>query len=318
MLPSKKLKRLAVDRRHLDHHKTASTERSTEFDGIPSLNDDCLLAIFSFVSIMDLFELRKCSRRFRALADMAAPKKCRNEQFHYIRKHEIHEEVLKCYGEFMQNVVVEHSIEIEQLIYAKSVACLPRYTWLKYLPALKTLKLRGMKVECHPGSAQIYGNLENLEFDHCRISRPEYEQIFDECRKLKTFCTFSDGSYWNFDLLAKLENIEKISLRGDDMHLTERFIAELAKLKKLEKLNRLELELYCFEDFARIIPIALNQHNNIKSCQMKLKLFRGIGLDSLGHQDFRAAMAAYDVSIISKNGPGPNYITCDITIQKKN
>lgn len=294
--------RLAVinsntDRRHYRHHKASAPKLATKEYELPTLNDDCLLAIFSFLSIMDLFELRKCSRRFRALADAAAPKQCRNEEFHYIYKHKTHEEIVKCYGEFMQNVVFEHNKEIAQLSYIiGAVAPQDKWMWLRQCTSLKTLSIRKILPFYDRYSAKMYENLVNLGLEDCNRGWDQYVLIIKACKNLKTIILteFTGCSSRMFDSVTVLENIEKISIRHCWIGYDDRLPRELAKLQGLEKLKCLEIHLYNYGNFIATIAKALDKLKNIRLFQIRLDCHPANAFES---GEFSNAMKEFEVTI---------------------
>lgn len=328
-----------VERRHRGHK--ASTTNCTIKNPIPSLNDDCLLAIFSFLSLMELFELRKCCHRFKALADITAPKQCRRETFHYIYKLTAHEEILQCYGSYMQNVVLERICEIDRLFTNEPATSKFKWKWLGHCKALKSLTIRKMHLGYDELIAKIIDGLENLELDGCSFENEQYELIIPACKNLKSFSISNCRLLPKiFDCLAKLESIEKISIPICLNYFNRyNWFAKVAIFRALPKLKCLELELrgngYNLEEIIEsiceidtlehlvlyVLPNPdryqaleyLNALANLKTCQIHFSCRQRY----FDVEEFRGAMERFDVDI-SRNTGDFHIVDYDIKLQRKN
>lgn len=320
------------------HHKSSSSKRNTETSEILLLNDDCLLAIFSFISLLDLFQLRNSCRRFRALADAEALKQGRREEFHQIYKCKMHEEVVGCYGQFMQNVVFEQNNEVLRLLENGSDAPNAKWKWLKQCTALKCLTLRKIPLEYDRYSAKIYNSLEEFRIDECTNERYHYEMLVGACKNLKTFSVNKLHYPRLIYCVATLENIEKVSIRKCFLY-PNHLLKNVAKLWTLKKLKYFELDLRSYPgdllftsiiiEFSKIdslehlilivdsIPAGmaegLDQLKNIKLCKIHYYCRRYIVFDK---NEFSDAINAFDVTINSEIGDG--CIEYDIKLLRKN
>lgn len=327
-----------VERRHHRHRK-ASPTKCTIKNAIISLNDDCLLAIFSFLSISELFKLRNCSHRLRALADQTAPKQCRRETFCYIYKYRTHEKILQCYGSFMQNVVLERIGEIVRLFTNELGASKTKWKWLGHCTALKILTIRKMRLNYDEFNAKIFEGLENLELHECFAEDKQYESIITACKNLKSF-TISKFTFSStiFDCLAKLENIEQISIRCHTYNCDTRvFAMNVAKFRTLSTLKSLELELNKYHDsvviimrlseietlehlvlYVRTIPDGfsqvINELENLKTCQIHFACHKQYSFNA---KVFRGALEGFDMTI-SRDTRDFYIKYYDIKLQRKN
>lgn len=291
-----------------------------ESDELPMLNDDCLLTIFSFLPLPDLLQVRKCCRRFKALADDAASKKCRKEEFHYNYKLKIHEETMKCYGGLMQNVIFEccgRGRETGLLVQPRSVRSKVKWMWLRHCTALKSLTIRKKRVYYDRYSAKIYENLENLEFYQCFGDEDKLKRVIEACKNLKTIsvnmCEFTCNP---LKYVTTLENVEKISFRRSGLENNNCLPYILDKLQDVEKLKCFEIDLYCqcrgHENYMSEFAKAMNKQKSIKLCQIHLVKCRNFRSE---YQRFCSALKEFEVTINPTPGRRHHY---DMKLQWKN
>lgn len=326
-----------VERRHHGHHEASpSPTKRTKDCEILSLNDDCLLALFSFFSILELIDLRKCCSRFRALIDVAMPTRCRSETFHYIYKHKTHEKIMRYCGEFMQNVIFERNAKIACLLGNDSDSPATMWKWLRHCTALTSLTIRKMRPHYDHFSAKVYEGLENLEFDICYGNNIQCETIIRACKNLNTFrsndYTFSPAMFNSFDTLEK---IERISLR-------ERFFPtpgnNLANLQTRKTLKYLEMGFWSDDKAGNDLDWLFNidslehlvlrmtkipqrliekidNHKNMKSVQILYeRLIRSF--PSFIEKDFKDAIKTYDV-VINRVASSAHNERYNIGLQRK-
>lgn len=242
-----------IEKRHRHHEGEFGESSNTKFHlqyfeecKFPQLNDDCLLAIFARLSIVDMFGLKKCCRRFNELVDMAMPTRCSKETFRCIWKHGTHENILESYGEFMQNVILERITDESS---TGEPYCDPP-TWFRKCRSLKTLTIRKVPLVYDQFSAQVYAGLESLTIEDCPGDEENYKLIIAACKNLKSILVLN-GKF-RFDWIGKLVNLESISTRtvGVYSFLILRFANELKRLKKLKYLY---LDLSCYEFFVALV-----------------------------------------------------------------
>lgn len=222
------------------HFQELRTQQATECDQniaqiceIPVLSDACLLAIFSFLSIKDLFEVGNCSRHFRSLADIVAPNLCEREIFHLIDVHKTHHDCIARYAEFMRNIIYERH-EISQLFNDGTPES--TWMWLRRCASLKKLTIINESPFYDQACASIYDRLEYLAIVDCSDGAYQCKLLIEACTKLKRIefqnCPHAAAL---LDSIAKLTNIEKISSRstatGVATFLTPTYLQQLTKLK---------------------------------------------------------------------------------------
>lgn len=266
-LPIRKSQRTAViisreKHRRLSKEPTAQRandhmEREFENNGILSLNDDCLLAIMSLLSIEDLFAAKQCGNRLSALADVAAPKRCRRQSFRYLYNYEAHRNMVECYGKFMQNVTFERKLdEIARLGDNGSQSPELKWMWLRRCTALRALTIRNMAPFYDRDSVEIYERLQSLEIEKCLGHEDTYVRIIEACANLKSI-KVSKFTIATFNCIARLQNIERIVLRDSRCDI---FAYHMTALQGLKKLKHLGMD-FRFRGCVGVVPVimALNR-----------------------------------------------------------
>lgn len=263
--------------------------------GIFSLNDDCLLAILSFLSIEGLFAMKLCCRRFSALADVTAPKQCRSQNFQYNHKSERHRNILECYGEFMQDVTFERKRHDEHPSNSE-------WKWVRRCTALKTLTIRNMASFYDNASARIYEGLQSLGLEDCYDRGAAYDRIIEACTNLKSIklrhSTFTDSTlhciarlkhiesivlinnccWWSFSArhVTALQGLNRLKHLGIDFRGCEDLISVTTSVNKLASLVR--FDLYFASNPENFVD-AVNQLENINVCHMYFCLNRNTPFD---------------------------------------
>lgn len=264
---------------------------------ILSLNDDCLRKLFSYLPISDLFNVKKCCRRFSAVADEAASSLCKKKSFYFFYTYETHWNYLNCFGKFMQNVSIEpkHD-ELSQLSNRSKATPESTWIWLRQCTLLKTLAIRWMRLHYDPLCTETYKNLENLTIVGCHGGLSPLENIVNACKNLKSIALYDTAFIPEmFNWIGTLENIEKVTISDDkytnfysntlshrhmrafkqlkkleslylDFRYRDDFVPVIAALNEIPSLTHLELHVRSFpDDFVYL----LNQLENIKMCSIK-------------------------------------------------
>lgn len=228
---------------HRATHPAAISENIGEPCVTPTLNDDCLLAIFSHVRMKDLLQnVSVCSRRFNALAIDAARRKCRTERFVYDYSDKMDASILERFGEFMQDVEV----------FDKNLKVSHSFKWLKHCTSLKTLTVREMTLNYDEECAETLRKLENLKLfirDQRRSVAYNHPGIFVmACHSLKSIsiterpeelCLYLEDA-------KCLDNLATIYL--DVRHQWKKTNGISTKIRQLKSLKFLECIVRGFED----------------------------------------------------------------------
>lgn len=222
---------LALD--HSNRGREHSTKTTATY-AKPSLNDDCLLEVFSFLPMKDLwYDVGMCCRKFSALADAVVKKKCRTERFTFNYSDARDTGIVSRFGGSMRNMFVFQT-------YRENREC-DSLTWLKHCASLRTLEIQNMRLIYDSECFVAFGKLEKLTLDRCFGNQQQYEHIITACKNLKSIRLvnwWNDAPYDVLAYLATLTKVERITSHHDitksplsAKHLPK--IAELTKLKFL-------------------------------------------------------------------------------------
>lgn len=310
-------------------------EQDFENDGILSLNDDCLLAIMSLLSIEDLFAAKQCGNRLSALADVAAPKLCRRRSFRYLYNNEAHRKIVECYGEFMQNVTFERKMdEIARSAENGSRSPELKWMWLRRCTALEALTIKDMAPFYDRDCVEVYERLQSLDIGKCLGHEDTYVRIIESCANLKSI-KVSKFTLVTFNCIARLGNIERIVLRDSRCDISAYHMTALQGLKKLKHLGMdfrsrgsvgVAPVIMALNQFASLIrfdlhlasiPIhfteALNKLENIQICQLHF----GRGCFDLVENVFVNRVPNFRIAA-NRGCSECNYICYDVELQRKN
>lgn len=214
----------------------------------PQLNDDCLLEIFSHVPMNDLmYHVGSCSRAFRALAEVAAQKKCRKERIAYNFSNDEDTAIMTHFGTYVRNLFVYQGYGPNKKFDSLS--------WLKHCIALRTLTVQNMHLLYDSECFATIGKLEHLTLDRCFGSMHQYEHILTACKNLKTIKLLNwtqDVSDEMLTYLATLKDIERMTSHHD-ISRSRHSIRNLAKIAQLKKLKFLCFNIGSRDPYASFI-----------------------------------------------------------------
>lgn len=230
-ITSDKKRRRLQEKSQLVGSAECDEKKVVEESTIALLNDDCLLAMLSYLPIVDLFAVRRCCRRLKELADVVVPKQCKKETFHFNWKDKAHEDFLNRYGELIQNIVFDRapaSTHLKQQFDSDKPV-----VGLRQCKALKTLTFRNMPLVYDPSSAETFASLESLTIEDCTGAEENFETIIAACTNLKAI-KIHNGPF-NLNWMEARANLERISIRVNQLHcfLFVRFSIELKRLNYL-------------------------------------------------------------------------------------
>lgn len=227
--------------RHLVQSRPAENEEKATT--ILSLNDDCLMEIFSYVGVTDLvFNISASCRRLRTLADDAIREKCRKECFYYFLQDRKDGVIIRRFGAYMREIYANGSN------YRSDQHSL---AWLTGCSSLESLKLVNMtlKYEWTWECMKILNGLEHLVLERCSSDSimNASEAIIQSCKKLKSISIMNLLEHTPIESLAhisklNLKDIERITIKVWGSHSMNRIYTadygkKLARLTKLKYLH---------------------------------------------------------------------------------
>lgn len=202
---------------------------------IPTLNDDCLLKIFSYLPMRYLYtRVRNCSRRFRDIADLTVK--------HKFRKNRVSTE-LQCYGpqdllamqrfgKFILRLRILGDF-FPQNRHADVVAALLCCT------SLKIVKIEHIDLSLLPVRGKCWKNVEDLSMISCSGSSWKHRKIISACQMLRELKVKMLGPITN-DLIASINehaNIKRIWwILADNICVADQL--KLLQLRKLKMVSR--------------------------------------------------------------------------------
>lgn len=213
---------------------------------ILTLNDDCLLEIFSYFDLTELCAVKECCRRFSFLANFAAATLLRKDKYVEFRsnmdmygfRHDNYQDgalKLMKFGEFMVHIEINYSF-IEFCNRSRSTVNLN--SLMEKCSALKSLKLNNVDMSNFSLGIRT---IEKLELWRCQnISHNQYV-ILKAPKMMKHLMIESNAPPLNLIpfIVKNGKHLESISLvfyfrnSADDPTLFEQLFT-LRKLKKIE------------------------------------------------------------------------------------
>lgn len=234
---------------------------------ISTLNDDCLLEIFSKVPASDLSAIKKCCRRFCEVADSEAQRRYRNKPFVYCTSadhgtsHSGFVTALHNFGVFI------HHIRIDMDCFCKNYdrwhygspgfgrfncSVDPMLAALKHCPNLNSLTLERMQL--HNVSTRKLNklfqrlHLDTLQLIECAGIESNIARLVKSFKSLKTLTVHTEHVFsWAVEIsgsilksISEIKSIERMTFVMNELHPA--FIKNVEELRHLIKLKRLELD----------------------------------------------------------------------------
>lgn len=222
--------------------------RQVEEGIILSLNDDCLLEIFSYLKMTELCAVKDCCRRFSELAISVVQNGFRNKKYdEYLS---LPSKPRPSDEDFAEKALMDAK-------FGKFITCVEIFgrhkdAWkigpiLKNCTSLKSLRLRNVSLGMVPVTKlkKMFKNIETLELLRCRVSLRKLAGILNAIKSLKHLLIYGRMSV-SSDLLSAIaehENIESVRLRITGLHDANaaHHIAYAKQLQPLRNLKSLEL-----------------------------------------------------------------------------
>lgn len=200
---------------------------------IPQLNDDCLMEIFSYLSLKDMCAIKECSMRFCALAESFVQKQWRNKVFDFPDDDEEVPVLLPTFGGVISHLSITDSVFVQDFDENLSDA-------LTFCTSLKTLKLKFVDLSLIP--LEILENIEDLELYKCSGNDSIQRQVIKACTKLKNLKLMTNPKECLLTAINEM-NIESVSWEVFSA-TNNTFVNEVKKLSKLKKLKKLYVHGY--------------------------------------------------------------------------
>lgn len=214
-----------------------------------TLNDDCLLEIYSYLSVLDLCAVKDSCRRFNVLANLCVQNRWKGKAFDCRYPGDL------CLSERRSAIIrqhfgncVEHAMIMKQESIYLVKKCGAKKMWiqLKHYTALRKLTIFNANVNrlpiCHvKNTLQI---LTSLSLEGCVGNESEFARIINSCKNLLYLRLNGRVS---ISLLAsichELSNLEIIDFghQYDEIQTAVTYSDSLAKLQNLRKLKSLTL-----------------------------------------------------------------------------
>lgn len=233
---------------------------------ISTLNDDCLLEVFAKLSAFDLSAIKRCCRRFRDVADLAARQRYRTETFEYCTSidhgttHRGCVVALQDFGEFMYHVCIvmdcfcknydrshygspgfaHHNCSGERMLVE-----LQQCTNLNSL-TLVCMQLNNVSSRKVSKVLQSLTHLDTLQLIECAGIESNIVRLIKSCKSLKNLTVHAEPVFpWTpcltdhiLKYISKLKTVECISFGALDLQYT--FIEHVKELRHLKKLKKLK------------------------------------------------------------------------------
>lgn len=262
----------------IEHSPPAqSTHGLTLENGTPNhssilrLNDDCLLEVFSHLSIEDLCAVKDCSRRFSDLADSVVRSRWRNKRYDCDLEDFNNNEsevilALAKFGRFVSHLCVRS-------IHLSKITVENLGVKLDYCTSLEQLRLQFVDISLLlSGQCKILQNITNLYLDNCHGNNWQHAKLVKICTELKNLSVLKYGRITKgLAAINSHANIENIRISGFFLSLNE-----LENMQRLEKLNELFVYLNTFWIADDDIFKGLNDFKKLK----RLRIYSPIAISN--------------------------------------
>lgn len=223
-----------------------ASSNSTPLTLLSTLNDDCILEIFSYLNIKDLCAIRDCSRRFHILADCTVHKRFRNKYVRLPAKENAADaaSILIKFGKLFTQLQID-----DENRFIRS--CNQSTNALKFnsmITDCKSLKCLRLKNVCFgyvnsQKFKQILQNITTLELYNCMASN-HVRELLESCKTLKHLTIAGKIHSITSDICFAIKNygqfLESIRFRNCRHELSTidflNFIGDLNQLKNLNKI----------------------------------------------------------------------------------
>lgn len=229
---------------------------------ILSLNDDCLLEIFAYLEMKDLFAVSDASNRFTNLAYQTAEKRLRggeyvhipeyesNQRHHIYTKHIEAASMLIKFGPFIRHLQINGQHDFIQMCNGQLFSLWKFGEMLNNCTSLRSLRLKEVELwrVQFAKAKPVLRKIETLEMRHCCCGTRKLVGILRECHKLKHFSLDEHYITLTADVLSSIiqhVNLESLRLKNgfvggfENLNHSEftKFVNELRALTQLKKLE---------------------------------------------------------------------------------
>lgn len=234
---------------------------------ISTLNDDCLLEIFSNISVSDLSAIKKCCRRFCEMANVEAQRRYRNEPFEYYTSADHGTSHSGCVTAFHDFGVFIHHIRIKMDCFCKNYdrshygspgfgrfncSVDQMLAALKHCPNLNSLTLERMQLH-NVSTRKLSKLLQSLHLDtlqliECAGIESNVARLVKSFKSLKSLTVHTEHVFsWAVEIsgsilksISEVTSIERMTFVLNELHPA--FIENVEELRHLIKLKKLELD----------------------------------------------------------------------------
>lgn len=226
--------------------KVSTPASSAVVPAILSLNDDCVLEIFSYLKLEDLFRTSSSCHRFSSLADYTVRKRCKTE---YVRlpakqSHADAASTLTKFGDVIKYLQIDDESRFIRFCNQNGTKF---NSMIKNCTELKCMRLKNVSFG-NVGFEKLkrkLKNIEALELYNCDLTSMHVNEFLNTCGKLTKFSIHGATSPITSDMCSSIiQNgslLESITFRNCryEISTTEffKFIADLKRLKNLKNID---------------------------------------------------------------------------------
>lgn len=230
---------------------------------MPQLNDDCLLGIFSHLSLDDLCAVKDCSSRFSDLADSTVRRRMQNETYvcdveDLFGVKSEQQVIVAKFGKFVTKLQLYGEIQRKgtTFIDPKSSQSFQECTSLRTLRLtrvnLSLLSSRIRSVSC------VLQNIKSLELEHCHGSYWQHVRISKACTMLRNLTLKLEAVTDDLKSINDCENLECIDISASTGDSDEiRILQQIQKLKKLTFRDIYDADDNFFEAFNKFTHLVV-------------------------------------------------------------
>lgn len=193
-----------------------------------TLNDDCFLELFKYLSTVDLCSVKQTNKRLWNLAEYYFQTNYLNKE-NEVRLKNVNgkklKDVLRQCGQFVRKLVIDSPLQYSDLDDFNEDGCGERDTYIGHLIAkhcsdkLKILRLENVYISRFASSnlARVLSNLDTIELNKCY---GDANQFMSHCPNIRTIIQRNCAFFFTFDrnylLQNEHRNLERLIIHNEN------------------------------------------------------------------------------------------------------
>lgn len=226
-----------------NHSKISNSAAFVVAPTILSLNDDCILEIFSYLKLENLFRIKDCCRRFSSLADYTVGKRCKTEYVCLPAKQSPADAaaILIEFGDVIKHLQIDDENRFIRFCNQNGNKFNSMIENCKNLKCLRLKNVSFGKVGFMKLKQKLK-DIEALELYNCDLTSMHVNEFLKTCPKLTNFTIYGAASPITSDMCSSIirngSALESITFRNCRYEVsTNEFFKFINDLRRLENLK---------------------------------------------------------------------------------